>query len=95
MSAPCPTLGFRLAFSFAPNASAARRMDVRSAFLRTVAEIGLVSEPGGSGMFEYTITGDGTQATESDRARLVAWLEEHEEIATSRVGPLTDVTEPV
>ena len=95
MSAPCPTLGFRLAFSFAPNASAARRMEVRSAFLRTVGEIGLVSEPVGNGMFEYTITGDGTQATESDRARLAAWLEEHEEIATSRVGPLTDVTEPV
>ena len=95
MSAPCPALGFRLAFSFAPNATAARRMDVRSAFLRTVAEIGLVCEPMGTGVFEYTITGDGTQATESDRTRVVAWLEEQEEIAAHRVGPLTDVAEPV
>ena len=50
-------------------------------------------EESGDAVFDYTITGDGTQATESDRERVVAWLDERPEIATHRAGPLTDVGE--
>jgi uncharacterized protein YggL (DUF469 family) len=91
MSAPCPTLGFRLAFSIDPGASDARRAAVRDAFMSVIAASGLTCEAAHDAAFAWTVTGDGTQATESDRARIVEWLEQQPEIAGSRVGPLTDL----
>lgn len=91
MSAPCPTLGFRLAFSIAHDTSDARRAAIREAFMSMVAASGLACENGNDSAFEYAVTGDGTQATESDRARIVEWLEAQPEIASARVGPLTDL----
>lgn len=93
MSAPCPTLGFRLAFTIAPDVDASRRAEVRREFLAALAMFGLVGEETRDMALGYTITGDGTQATESDRERVVAWLEEQPEIASHRAGPLTDVSE--
>ena len=95
MSAPCPTLGFRLVFTIASHVDASRRDAVHRAFLETLAAYGLNGEAAEGAVSAYTITGDGTQATESDRERLVAWLDEQPEIAGHRVGPLTDVGERV
>jgi len=93
MSAPCPTLGFQLAFTIAPGATESRRAALREAFLRTAAEHGLVCEASDARSLQFVVTGDGVQATESDRQRLIAWLAEQPEIASHRAGPLTDVTE--
>lgn len=93
MSAPCPTLGFRLAFTIAPGVGAWRREAVHREFLDALATYGLVGEETGDAGFDWTISGDGTQATESDRERVVAWLDEQADIAGHRAGPLTDVSE--
>jgi len=95
VSAPCPTLGFRLAFTFAAHVDVSRRDAVHRAFLETLAAYGLNGDAAEGAALAYTITGDGTQATESDRERLVAWLERQPEIASHRAGPLTDVGERV
>ena len=93
MSAPCPTLGFRLAFTIAAGIGEAREAIIRDAFLEALGAYGLVGEATDGEAFAYTVTGDGTQATESDRERVLAWLDEHPEIAGRRAGPLTDVKE--
>jgi len=95
VSAPCPTLGFRLAFTVADRLDTSRREAVRRAFHETLAAYGLVGEADGGAAFAYTITGDGTQATDADRERVLAWLDERPEIASRRAGPLTDVGERV
>jgi uncharacterized protein YggL (DUF469 family) len=95
MSAPCPTLGFHVAFTIAPAAVESRRAALRAAFLQVVATNGLVCTASAAGPLAYIVTGDGTQATDADRARLLAWLDDQPEIAMHRVGPLTDVSERV
>lgn len=93
MSAPCPTLGFRVAFALAAGQEPSRREAVRRAFLETLASYGLAAVATGDASLSYTITGDGTQATEADRERVLAWLDEQAEVASHRAGPLTDVGE--
>ena len=93
MSAPCPTLGFHLTVTFAPAAPELRRRALRAAFLDAAAAYGLACEPRGEECFRFVVTGDGVQATESDRQRLLAWLDEQPEIASHRAGALTDLTE--
>lgn len=93
MSAPCPTLGFRLAFTIVPHVGASRREALHREFLDALAMYGLAGEETGDTAFDYTITGDGIQATESDRERVVAWLDEQPDVAGHRAGPLTDVSE--
>jgi uncharacterized protein YggL (DUF469 family) len=95
VSAPCPTLGFRLAFTIAAGVGETREVMIRDAFLEALRAYGLVGEATGREAFAYIITGDGTQATESDRERVLAWLDEQPEIAGRRAGPLTDVKEHV
>lgn len=95
MSAPCPTLGFHLDFRFAPGAAASRRGALRAAFLKAAAEYGLACDATNEGSLQFVVTGDGLQATESDRQRLIAWLAGQPEIASHRAGPLTDLTEGV
>lgn len=95
MSAPCPTLGFHLAFAIAPAADESRRAALREAFVRTAAGYGLACEAMDEGSLQFVVTGDGLQATESDRQRLIAWLAAQPEIASHRAGPLTDLTERV
>lgn len=95
MSAPCPTLGFHLTFAIAPGAARSHRGALRAAFLKTAAAYGLVCEERDEGSLQFVVTGDGLQATESDRERLIAWLAEQPEIASHRAGPLTDLTERV
>lgn len=95
MSAPCPTLGFQLAFTIAPGVAESRRGAVRAAFLATAAAYGLVCETRDEGSLQFVVTGDGLQATESDRQRLVAWLAGQPEIRSHRAGPLIDLTERV
>ena len=93
MRAPCPTLGFHLAFTTAPGAPESSRGALRAAFLRTAAAYGLVCESGDAASLRFVVTGDGLQATEADRERLVAWIAKQPEIASHRAGPLTDLTE--
>lgn len=95
MSAPCPTLGFQLALTIAPGVAESSRDALRSAFLRTAAGYGLVCAAKDEGSFRFVVTGDGLQATESDRQRLIEWLADQPEIASHRAGPLTDLTERV
>ena len=95
MSAPCPTLGFHLAFTIAPGAAESRRDAMRAAFLSAAASYGLVCETTDEGSLQFVVTGDGLQATESDRQRLIDWVAGQPEIASHRAGPLTDLTERV
>lgn len=95
MSAPCPALGFDLAFTIAPAVDAARSTAVRAAFLEAVAAHGLVCEAASGDGFDFVIAGDGTQATESDRERLLAWLDGQPEVASRRAGPIIDLREQV
>lgn len=93
MSAPCPTLGFQIAFTVAPGVAELRRDALRTAFLRTAAAYGLACDAKDEGSCRFVVTGDGLQATESDRQRLIDWLAAQPEIASHRAGPLTDLTE--
>ena len=68
---------------------------MRGAFLKTAAAYGLVCESREEGSLQFVVTGDGLQATESDRERLIAWIAEQPEIASHRAGPLIDLTERV
>ena len=95
MSAPCPTLGFRLAFTIAAHVGEARQAMVRDEFLEMLDACGLVGDIIDGEASAYIITGDGTQATESDRQRLLAWLDDQPEVAGHLAGPLTDVSERV
>jgi uncharacterized protein YggL (DUF469 family) len=95
VSAPCPTLGFEVAFAFATSIDESRRAMVRHAFLETLDAYGLAAEAADGRALAFVITGDGTQATEADRERLLAWLDEQPEIASHRAGPLTDIKERV
>ena len=95
MSAPCPTLGFHLAFTIARGAPDSRRDALRAAFMTAAAAYGLACETRDEGSLQFVVTGDGLQATESDRQRLMDWLAGQPEIASHRAGPLTDLTERV
>lgn len=95
MSAPCPTLGFHIAFAIAPGAAESRRGVLRAAFLSAAASYGLVCETRYEGSLQFVVTGDGLQATESDRQRLIDWVTSQPEIASHSAGPLTDLTERV
>jgi hypothetical protein len=93
MSAPCPTLGFHLAFTIAPGAAESRRDVLRAAFLSAAASYGLVCEARDERSFQFVVSGDGLQATESDRQRLIDWVTSQREIVSHGAGPLTDLTE--
>jgi uncharacterized protein YggL (DUF469 family) len=95
VSAPCPTFGFHLSFTIVAAEAEAVGAAVRASFLEHVGALGLVAEGASGDRFEFVITGDGTQATDSDRQRLIAWLDGQREIASHRAGPLTDLTERV
>jgi uncharacterized protein YggL (DUF469 family) len=95
MSAPCPTLGFHLTITFAADASADRRAALRAAFGAMIASSGLLCETSGDRSVACTVTGDGTQATESDREHLAAWLRAQPGIGDLKIGPLTDVADRV
>ena len=95
MSAPCPTLGFHLAFAVVPGEPGSNRGVLREAFLRAAAAYGLVCEARDEESLQFVVTGDGLQATEADRERLIAWVAAQPEIASHRAGPLTDLTERV
>ena len=95
MSAPCPTLGFHLTITFGADTNAVRRASVRAAFEAMIAANGLLCEARGDHSVAFTVTGDGTQATEFDRETVIAWLRAQPEIGDSTAGPLTDVAERV
>ncbi|HWE44078.1 MAG TPA: hypothetical protein VG432_16365 [Gemmatimonadaceae bacterium] len=95
MSAPCPRFGFHLAFTIAPGIPESRRGVLGAAFLAAAAAYGLACEARDEESLQWVVTGDGLQATESDRQQLIGWLARQPEIASHRAGPLTDLTERV
>lgn len=96
MTAPCPTLGFRVALELAPGLATHARDDLSRAWLALLDARGLSASGGGAAeRREYVVTSEAAQATESDRDAVRGWLAAREELRAWRVGELEDLREHV
>ena len=91
MTAPCPALGFVVAIETAPDAR-----DELSRDWRTLLEArGLCATGGGAARREYVVTSEASQATESDRDAVRAWLAARSDVRRWQVGEIEDLRERV
>ena len=88
MSAACPLFGFVLRVT--TKDANARKHLLAALCAELLAQRGLLLAEGELTNV-YVITGDGFQATDSDREAVIAWLAAHAAVGTYTVGTLDDV----
>ncbi|HEU4989726.1 MAG TPA: 50S ribosome-binding protein YggL [Gemmatimonadaceae bacterium] len=94
MSPACPKFGFHVLATFTGGAGARERAAFERAWAEFLDRRGLVSEGAGTGArLARTVFGDGTQATDADRAAVRDWLGSRPEVAEAVVGDLADFGE--
>ncbi len=89
MSAACPIYGFDVLLE--PN-SGVDVTALQAIFLEQAIEhAGLAAEAGAAVTGRYTVTRDGSQATDADRQAIARWAAGQSDIARCDVGPLVDL----
>ena len=91
MTAPCPTFGFRVQMELDIDATPSSREQLRQAWAELLRGRGLVSRGGGSERRTHVVTSEASQAIESDRDAVRAWLESRTELRSWSVGALEDL----
>ncbi len=94
MSAACPRFGFLVRME--PRTGAARDSFeiLRANFLADVITPNeLACTGGGERSATYTLSREGMQATDADRALVRRWAEEHAAELSVEIGPLFDLDE--
>ena len=93
MSAACPVLGFDVCFRLAEWVDETAMDRLCDDFIEGPVEgRGLMAGGGGDREWRYTLSREGGQAVEADRAAMVEWAAGRREIATCTVGPLVDLS---
>jgi len=91
MSAPCPALGFVVTMELAPGAHDA----LWRAWSELLEARGLCAAGGVAERRECVVTSEASQATESDRDAVRAWLAARGDVRDWRVGEIEDLRERV
>jgi uncharacterized protein YggL (DUF469 family) len=91
MTAPCPTFGFRVVMDLDAGAAPSAIEQLRHAWSALLQSRGLTSRESGVERFVHVVTSEASQATETDRVAIRAWLATRPEIRGWRVGDLEDL----
>ena len=91
MTAPCPTFGFRVRIELDAATPAPVREQLHQAWRALLRSRGLTSRGGGVDRLVHVVTSEASQAIESDRDAVRAWLAGRPEIRTWQVDDLEDL----
>ena len=90
MSAPCPAYGFHVQMVLRPGVVPAERERLLTQWRELLENRGLSSAERGPA-YRCTVTSEASQATDSDRSAVRAWLESRPELQAWSVGGLVDL----
>jgi uncharacterized protein YggL (DUF469 family) len=91
MTAPCPTFGFRVVMDLDAETAPSTLEQLRQAWTALLRSRGLMSRGSGVQRVAYVVTSEASQATESDRVAISAWLASRPELRGWQVGDLEDL----
>jgi len=90
--AACPILGFELDLELGPNISTSDAESLWNALMRFLSQRGLEADGvRRDRSWTYRIRGDGTQATDADRAATLEWASSQVGIVAERASRLYDL----
>ena len=95
MSAPCPTFGFLVVMEIASTIDASANRELRDSWIGFLETRGLSCADGSTAdetraELKFVVTSEASQATETDREAVRAWLASRRELRTWHVGALED-----
>jgi uncharacterized protein YggL (DUF469 family) len=91
MSAPCPTLGFRVTMERASDPGTGGDDALLNAWTDFLERRGLYYGGGGRRHLELVVASEAFQATENDREAALAWLASRPELKAWHVGDIEDL----
>ena len=95
MTAPCPSFGFLVTLAFRLGMDEHRRRAFRDTWIEFLEQRGLYCAGGGGDSGEYVVASDASQATDTDRRAVEAWIAQRPELSAWNVGELIDLREAV
>jgi uncharacterized protein YggL (DUF469 family) len=95
MTAPCPTFGFAVMMTPRTELGSAEGDRLWDDWVAFLESRGLYCAGGGGESLEYVVASEASQATDSDRRAVEAWLGARAELRAWRVGELIDLSQAV
>lgn len=95
MTAPCPSFGFVVRIGLRPGLAGPDGARFWDTWVDFLASRGLCCTGGGGETHEYVVASDASQATESDREAVRAWLAARPELNDVEVSQLIDLDQAV
>jgi len=92
VSAPCPILGFTVLADLRASVEEAQGEQMVRALMELLATHGLVASGGGRRQLLFTVSREGSQATEAERQLVQRWAEEWSSVAAITVSDLVDLS---
>jgi len=92
MSAPCPILGFTVLADLRASVEEAQGEEMVRALMELLATHGLVAIGGGRRQLLFTVSREGSQATEAERQLVQRWAAEWSSVAAITVSDLVDLS---
>ena len=92
MSAPCPILGFTVLADLRASVEEAQGEEMVRALMDLLATHGLVASGGGRRQLLFTVSREGSQATEAERQLVQRWAAEWSSVAAITVSDLVDLS---
>ena len=92
MSAPCPILGFTVRADLRASVEEAQGEEMVRALMDLLATHGLVASGGGRRQLLFTVSREGSQATEAERQLVQRWAAEWSSVAAITVSDLVDLS---
>lgn len=90
MTVPCPAYGFHVEMEVRSDLVPAQRERLLVQWSELLESRGL-SGGGRGSTYGCTVTSEASQATDSDRSAVRAWLESRQELKSWKVGELVDL----
>lgn len=92
MSAPCPILGFIVTIAFRGDPSPAERQQVVGSLIERLERHDLTGTLRSDREVDVSVRREGSQATDADRALVLAWSAEWTGRAAITVGDVVDLS---
>jgi len=92
VSAPCPILGFTVLADLRASVEEAQGEEMVRALMDLLATHGLVASGGGRRQLLFTVSREGSQATEAERQLVQRWAAEWSSVAAITVSDLVDLS---
>jgi len=92
VSAPCPILGFTVLADLRASVEEAQGEQMVRALMELLATHGLVASGGGRRQLLFTVSREGSQATEAERQLVQRWAAEWSSVAAITVSDLVDLS---